>query len=78
MLVRGFYFEGWHPANKPLRERSREQFVAHIAAAFPNEVFVNAEHVALALFAVLSRRVTPGEIDDVKTTLPRDIRALWL
>src|SRR5688500_13456702 len=45
-----------------------------IAAASPKEVFVNPAYVARAVFAVLSRHLTPGEIVDVKTTLPQEIR----
>src|SRR6185312_14880455 len=30
MLIRGLYYEGWDPSGKPLRERHREQFLAHI------------------------------------------------
>ena len=28
MLIRGFYYEGWDPSGKPLRERHRAQFLA--------------------------------------------------
>src|SRR6516162_2996456 len=37
MLVRGFYYEGWHPHGKPLRERTREEFLAHVRASFPQD-----------------------------------------
>ena len=33
MLVRGFYYEGWKPADKPLRERKKETFLTHISEA---------------------------------------------
>jgi uncharacterized protein (DUF2267 family) len=77
MLVRGFYFDGWHPANKPLRERSRQQFLSHVASAFPTDIYTDPAYVTRAVFAVLSRHVTPGEIDDVKNSLPEEIRGLW-
>ena len=34
MLVRGFYYEGWHLADRPLKERRKEAFLAHIAEGF--------------------------------------------
>jgi uncharacterized protein (DUF2267 family) len=77
MLVRGFYFEGWKPSGKPLRERSQEQFLAHIRDAFQNDILVDPEKIARAVFKVLVKHVTSGEIDDVKVNLPRKIRELW-
>ena len=77
MLVRGFYYEGWHPHGKPVKERHKEEFLAHIAAAFRDDPDVDPEQVARAVFQVLSKHVTSGEIDGVKRSLPTEIRALW-
>lgn len=78
MLIRGFYYEGWHPADKPLRERSREEFLGHIAATLgPADPRLDAEEVARGVFRLLAERVTQGEIDDVKSILPKPIRTLW-
>jgi uncharacterized protein (DUF2267 family) len=30
LLVRGIYFEGWHPAHKPTTERSQEDFLEQV------------------------------------------------
>ena len=77
MLVRGFYYEGWHPHGKPVKERHKEEFLAHIAAAFRDAPVVDPERVARAVFQVLSKHVTSGEIEGVKRSLPTEIRALW-
>jgi uncharacterized protein (DUF2267 family) len=77
LLVRGLYYEEWHPHGKPLKERKKEEFLAHIARAFQDGSQVNPERVARAVFQVLARHVTPGEIEDIKNSLPADIRALW-
>lgn len=77
MLVRGFYYEGWHPSGKPLRERKKEEFLAHVAADFRNEPEIDPESVARAVFRVMARHVTPGEIANVRKLLPNEIRALW-
>jgi uncharacterized protein (DUF2267 family) len=74
MLVRGFYYEGWDPTGKPLRERHREQFLALIAREFDA---YDPERVARAVFTLLERQVSEGEIQDVKQVLPEALRDLW-
>jgi uncharacterized protein (DUF2267 family) len=75
MLIRGFYYEGWDPSGKPLKERHREEFLAHVSSALRDEP--DPERVARAVFAVVARRVSEGEIEDVKQMLPRELREFW-
>ena len=77
MLVRGFYYEGWHPANKPLKERRKEEFLAHVADAFWNVPGIDPERVARSVLELLAEQVTAGEIERIKHVLPPDIRSLW-
>jgi uncharacterized protein (DUF2267 family) len=77
MLIRGFYYEGWHPGDKPLKERKKEIFLSHVASAFREDDNVNAEEVAQAVFQVIAKHVSPGEVKHVKITLPEEIRSLW-
>jgi uncharacterized protein (DUF2267 family) len=77
MLVRGIYYEAWHPAGKPERIRSREVFLAQIGEQFPPTRPVDPENAARAVFQVLENHVAPGEIRDVLQVLPEEIRTLW-
>lgn len=77
MLIRGLYYEGWTPSGKPVKERKKEDFLAHIEAAFRDDPAIFPEAVAGAVFKVLQRHVSAGEIGDVKQILPAQIRALW-
>jgi uncharacterized protein (DUF2267 family) len=80
MLIRGLYYEGWRPSGKPARERSREQFLQQVARAFPfhpSGPGLSPENVTRAVFTVLADHVSAGEIEDVKSILPEDIRTLW-
>lgn len=76
MLVRGFYYEGYHPAGKPLVERKKSQFLAHVAAECSDES-LNDGRVTRAVFEVLAKHITPGEAEKVKAILPAEVRALW-
>jgi uncharacterized protein (DUF2267 family) len=77
MLIRGFYYEGWDPTGKPLKERHKEEFLARIEEQFSGDDRADAKQVARAVFSVLSDRVTEGEIEDVKHVLPAELRELW-
>lgn len=77
MLVRGFYYEGWHPHGKPLKERHEEEFLAHVADAFRDDPYVDPEQVTRAVFAVVRKHVTAGEIESVMRSLPTELRYLW-
>jgi uncharacterized protein (DUF2267 family) len=77
MLVRGFYFEGWHPHGKPLKERKKEQFLTHVRADFRPDPELDAEQVARTVLQFLARHVTAGEMEKLKRTLPEELRSLW-
>lgn len=77
MLIRGIYYEGWDPTRKPSKARHLEDFLALITREFRDPDEVDAERLAKAVFSVLAHHVTPGEIEDIKQVLPRDLRELW-
>jgi uncharacterized protein (DUF2267 family) len=77
MLIRGFYYEGWSPAGKPVKERHKEEFCAHVKEYFTKEEDIDAEKIVRGVFKVLSKRVTEGEIEDIKHILPPELRDLW-
>ena len=77
MLVRGFYYEGWHPADKPEHYRHKEDFLAHIASDVPNLDQVQRERAATAVFSVLNQELSGGEADQIRHALPAEVRDLW-
>jgi uncharacterized protein (DUF2267 family) len=77
MLVRGFYFEGWRPTGKPVKERHQEGFLFHVQTYF-NDDCIDGEEVVRAVFKVLRRHISRGEVDDIKHILPGELRELWL
>lgn len=77
MLIRGLYYEGWTLKGKPHKERHKEDFLAHITDAFKDDATAKPESIARAVFKVLARHTSKGEIEDVKNSLPKALRELW-
>jgi uncharacterized protein (DUF2267 family) len=77
MLIRGLYYDGWHMRDMPPSERTKAAFLGHIEAAFKQDPNTDTEGLVREVFKLLARRISPGEIDDVKHLLPPEVRALW-
>lgn len=77
MLLRGMFYEGWHPANKPVMERTKAQFLQHVKAAFEHDDSVDPEEITRGVFAVIRERVSAGEVEDILHILPPEICELW-
>jgi uncharacterized protein (DUF2267 family) len=75
-LIRGMFFEGWHPAGKPLREK-RGSFLDQLAADYRDRFDGEPEEIARAVFRVLARHITPGEVEKVAHVFPTGVRNLW-
>ena len=79
IFIRGIYYDGWNPAKTPVKSRGRELFLRQVRAEFAHtrNPDVDAEHVTRAIFRVLSKHVSKGEIDQVRAMLPRELREFW-
>jgi uncharacterized protein (DUF2267 family) len=73
LLIRGIFFEGWTPAGKPLRLRHKDAFLALIKEKYAPRQDEPPERIAAAVFRVLGRHVSSGEIRDVVLSLPEEI-----
>src|SRR5262245_1331535 len=77
MVVRGFYYEGWTGA-APQGPADRDSFVRLVSEQLAEAFLVpDGEGVTKAVFRVLARRVSDGEIYHVGHRLPRGLRDLW-
>lgn len=76
-LIRGLYYEGWRPAGTPVKPRSRDDFCVRVDKAFEPDSLPDVEDAISAVFVLLSRHVSKGEVADVRQSLPKDLRDLW-
>ena len=58
-------------------ERTKEAFFDHVYAELRGDLSIDAEAAVREVFGLLARKISPGEIEDVKNILPPEVRALW-
>ncbi len=80
VLLRGVYYEGWRPVDKP-EKVDRNGFLAHIDNQLnrqqPDMQKEDPVRITKGVFKVLEKRITGGELKDIKDNLPNDILTLW-
>lgn len=77
MLVRGLYYEGWSPAGKPEKIRKKEEFLDKVGRFFGQDPDLDFAEICQAVFHVLERHISPGEIQKIKHDLPKDFLEFW-
>lgn len=77
MLIRGIYYEDWHPAGTPTHDRQPEEFLERVAGVFVREPPADIEAISRAALEVLAARIDPGQVSKVIHALPPGLRALF-
>ena len=77
LLVRGIYYEGWKPANNPVKARTQEEFLALIEERYNHREPVAYDEIARAVFKTLNKHVTGGQVEEIREMLGEELKALW-
>jgi len=73
LIIRGLYFEGWHPSDKPLRIRRKADFLSLVRIKYGPRTDAAADDIITATFRVLEKHVSTGEITELMLTLPAEL-----
>jgi len=76
VLIRGLYLEGYKPTGKPMKMNATE-FMRMISDNMGPGDEVSADVAFRAVMSVLYKKVSPGELDDIKGSMPKSIQRLW-
>jgi uncharacterized protein (DUF2267 family) len=77
VLLRGVYVEGWRPAARALRVKSRQAFFERIHEGVHRDPAIDPEQVARGFLAALAARMPAGELEVAKAETPEGLRGLW-
>ena len=71
------FFEGWVPKRTPIKERKAADFVAAIEDRMGDTEDYRGPEDIRYVFELLNARLSAGEVEDVRASLPSAIRGLW-
>jgi len=73
LILRGIYWEGWNPHEAKAPPNA---FLTAVHSAFKHDPDTDPERIAHAVFKTMATEIAPGEMEDVRQILPRDLRRL--
>ena len=77
VLIRGLYFEGWKPMETPAFDRKKRDFVIRVRANMVGDSDVDTDMSISAVFKLLDRHISRGEIVQVRNSMKKSLRELW-
>jgi uncharacterized protein (DUF2267 family) len=76
MLVRGFYYEGWTPNDKPVK-LSHDEFLELVAAHFRKNGTADPVRITRVVIEVIITHTNAGQIAKIAGLMPRDFCDLF-
>ena len=76
ILLRGIYYENWHAAGTPTKERHARDFADHVGTELSQQFPIDPLTVVRGVFEVLWEKLDSGEFDKVMHHLPAALREL--
>lgn len=72
-VLRGVYYEGWHPSRTPARFRTYDELLERVAREGAYHGHTEASYALTAALAIMRRRISAGEMAGVAAALPAEI-----
>jgi uncharacterized protein (DUF2267 family) len=76
ILLRGVYYDGWSPSLTGNKKQLPE-FLANIGSQLDPSLNLSAQAVAKCVLQVISEHVDIGEVRQIVSTMPQNMRWLW-
>lgn len=76
-LIRGIYYESWHPAGTPHKWRHKRDYLESVDAKLGPHEPVDLEETVRAVLKVAARHMDANELQKVKAMHSKEIWDLW-
>lgn len=75
MVIAGVYYSGWHPADKPLKLKTLDEFYDHVHQRMDDEG-LDPRHATRGVLKAIGHNMTPGELENVRNNLPDSLKGV--
>jgi uncharacterized protein (DUF2267 family) len=76
-MIRGIFYENFHPAGLPSQEETQDAFLKKISQKASPSIGLDPHKAAKAVLRVLYERIDPNEVAKVAGLFPMPLRSLW-
>lgn len=76
LILRGSYYTNWDPSETPI-SIDKSTFVSRVHAYLDNDPDIEPSVAVRRILQFMNKKITEGEIGDVKAQLPEDIQDFW-
>jgi uncharacterized protein (DUF2267 family) len=77
LLLRGMMFEEWVPKHTPIKERHVGDLDDYIRTQMGDTEEYRGRPDVIKVFDLLNARISAGEVNDIRASLPSAIREIW-
>ena len=78
LILKAPYYEDLKPSKMPIKIKSKEEFFALVDSYMQNpKLEIDSSIFVPKIFKFLSRKISSGEIEDIKSNLPKDLADIW-
>ena len=77
LIMRGIYYTGWKPSRSPSHPRGKADFLRRVSDRFQKTPLEDPEAAVVAVFDLLRRKVSMGEIMHVSNAMRGPLQELW-
>ncbi len=76
-LIRGVFFDSWHPAGTPHKWRHKDDYFDAVSAKMRAHPPIDVEETIRAVLKVAARHMDSQELEKVKKMHPKEMWDLW-
>ena len=77
LIIRGIFFENWHPHFVVIQEIKKEDFLTSITEALYPYQNIDAEGTVRSVLHVLGEKLPAGTLEDILKNMPKEIQELY-